>query len=233
MELDRDGLERVSAYGRLSSWERSELGRDLRRLGLSYGEIMELIDVKKSTLATWCRDVQLSEEQISAIKQRRAQVPGIPRDTQRKRREEVERIRQRAKLDAEHLMNEPLWIAGVALYWGEGSKTKRRLAVANADPAALRTYRSWAERYHSSEFGWRARLNLHENNDEQAARHWWSIELALPLEDFTKSFVKPDGTGHRKNYLPHGVCTLTLRRSANAFVTTMAWVEFLQTHFGS
>jgi hypothetical protein len=47
--------ERVDSWDSLSRWERAELGRDLRRLGLSYGEIMELIPVKKSTLATWCR----------------------------------------------------------------------------------------------------------------------------------------------------------------------------------
>lgn len=55
----------------------------------------------------------------------------------------------------------------------------------------------------------------------------------LPIDDFTKSYVKPDGTGHRKNHLPYGVCTLLRRRSADAFVITMAWIEFLQQEFGS
>ncbi|HJQ77370.1 MAG TPA: hypothetical protein VJ948_08935, partial [Acidimicrobiia bacterium] len=72
MELEAAILERVRNYASLSRWERSELGRDLRRLGLSYGEIMDLITVKKSTLATWCRDVGLTEEQVAAIKVRRA-----------------------------------------------------------------------------------------------------------------------------------------------------------------
>ena len=44
--------ERIDSWDTLSRWERSELGKDLRRLGLSYGEIMDLIPVKKSTLAT-------------------------------------------------------------------------------------------------------------------------------------------------------------------------------------
>jgi hypothetical protein len=233
MELEADLLERVRNFQAMSRWERAELGRELRRLGLSYGEVMDQIPVKKSTLATWCRDIELTPEQIDAIRSRRAPAPGIPRGTQRKRRREVELIRAQAKLEAEHLVRDPFWVAGVVLYWGEGSKTKRRLALANADPAALRLFRDWSMRFHETDGGWRGRLNLHADNDEPGARRWWAYELSIPVSDFTKSFVKPDGTGHRKNHLPHGVCTLIRRRSSNDFIRTMAWIDFLQGEFGS
>ena len=85
MDLGASTLGRVREFETVSRWEKAELGRDLRRLGLSYGEIMDLIPVKKSTLATWCRDVELTNDQIEAIKLRRAQEPGIPRNTQRNR----------------------------------------------------------------------------------------------------------------------------------------------------
>jgi len=52
-------------------------------------------------------------------------------------------------------------------------------------------------------------------------------------DDFTKTYIKPDGTGHRKNHLPYGVCTLTKRRSADAHIMTMMWIEFLQEQFGN
>jgi len=38
MELEVAVLERVRAYESLSRWEKSGLGRELRRLGLSYGD---------------------------------------------------------------------------------------------------------------------------------------------------------------------------------------------------
>ncbi len=232
MDLGAAALERVRAYEELSRWEKSELGRELRRLGLSYGEIMDLIPVKKSTLATWCRDVALTDEQVVAIRERTGQERGLPRDTQRKRRREVELVQGMAALEAEHLIADPFWTAGVCMYWGEGSKTIRRLAMANADPAALRMFKRWSETYLLPNSGWRARLNLHADNDEPAAREWWSEQVALPVEDFTKTFVKPDGTGHRKNHLPYGVCTLTKRKSADAFLITMVWVGFLREHYG-
>ena len=52
MEVGAGLQETIARWETLSRWERSELGKDLRRLGLSYGEVMGLIPVKKSTLAT-------------------------------------------------------------------------------------------------------------------------------------------------------------------------------------
>jgi hypothetical protein len=234
MELEAAVLERVRTYHSLSRWEKSELGRDLRRLGLSYGEIMDLIPVKKSTLATWCRDVKLNEVQVKAIKVRRPSTRrGVPRNTQWRRHREVKLIQAQAVLEAHHLVSDPFWTAGVAMYWGEGGKATRRLSMANSDPAALRLFMSWSRKYLPPETGWRAKLNIHADNDEAAARRWWSCELGLSLADFTKSFVKPDGTGHRKNHLPHGVCIVTKRKSTNNYLTTMAWIEFLQDQLGS
>ena len=232
MEVGKDLRVRIESWESLSRWERSELGRDLRRAGLSYGEIMDLIPVKKSTLATWCREVKLSPKQIDAIKERTGSVAGVPRDTQRKRRHEVELIRAQALLEAEHLVDDPLWIAGTVLYWGEGFKTRSQLGMANSDPHALRLFMSWCAQYHQPDTGFRAKLNIHADNNEPAARQWWAQQLSLTVDDFNKSFVKPDGTGHRKNHLPYGVCLLIKRRSADAFHRTLAWVEFLQHQLG-
>jgi hypothetical protein len=108
MELEGKFLQRVGEWESMSRWERSELGRDLRRLGLSYGEIMELIPVKKSTLATWCREMKLTEEQIAAIKERRAPEPGIPRNTNRRRLEEIAQLRAIAREEAQTLIHDPV-----------------------------------------------------------------------------------------------------------------------------
>jgi len=154
--LQEQILERVGNWERLSRWEKAELGRDLRRAGLSYGETMSVIDVKKSTLATWCRAVDLTEDQRAAIRERRAPLPGLPRDTQRKRRQEIEWIRARARLAARHLASDPFWTMGVSMYWGEGSKASNRLAMANSDPAVLRMFMMWSAKYLPPLTSWRA-----------------------------------------------------------------------------
>jgi hypothetical protein len=60
MEVGTGPRGRIDSCDSLSQWERSDLGKDMRRLGLSYGEIMDLIPIRKSTMATWCRGVKVS-----------------------------------------------------------------------------------------------------------------------------------------------------------------------------
>ena len=232
MELEAEVLERVGTWESLSRSEKSELGKDLRHLGLSYGEIMELIPVKKSTLATWCRDVRLTTGQIEAIRQRRAQEPGIPRDTQRKRRLEIEDIRAEAEAMVPVLINDPFWLAGVVLYWAEGAKTRNDLRLANTDPRALRLFIDWVRKFLDPDAGFSLQLHLHEGNDDSDAQAFWRGQTGLDAANFYKTFIKPKGTGHRKNHLPHGVCTVKVRQCADAWQTTMAWIEGLTEWLG-
>jgi hypothetical protein len=224
---------RIEAWARSSRWEHSELGKDLRRLGLSYGEIMDLIPVKKSTLATWCRDVRLSDDQYAAIKERQyGSRLGIPVDTNRKRREVVERIRAEARSRVPELMTDPLWVAGTILYWAEGAKTRNHLMMANADPRALRLYVRWVQTYLDPQAEFSLQLHLHEGNDDEAAKSHWRSETGLMTANFYRTFIKPAGTGHRKNHLAHGVCTIKVRRCADAWQRTMTWVEVIADDLG-
>ncbi len=232
MELEAEILERVGTWKSLSWWEKSELGKDLRRQGLSYGEIMDLIDVKKSTLATWCRDVDLTGEQIEAIKKRRAQIPGIPRDTNWRRREEIAVIRQIAREVATDLIDDPLWVAGLTLYWAEGAKTRNFVSMANTDPRALRLFVRWVRTFIDPTARFSLHLHLHEGNNDVAAQAYWREETGLSAANYHKTFIKPKGTGHRKNHLAHGICTVKVRRAADPWNIIMEWIDSLAFHFG-
>jgi hypothetical protein len=225
MELGSEFRSRIEEWEGLSRWERSELGKDLRRLGLSYGEIMVLIPVKKSTLATWCREVRLTEEQHVAIRTRTGSREGIPRDTNRRRRTEISLVRIDALSQTPVLMTDPLWVAGAVLYWAEGAKTRNHLKMANADPRALRLFIQWIRAYLDPDADFSLQLHLHEGNDESEARSYWRAETGLTTANFHKTFIKPKGTGHRKNHLRHGVCTVKMRRCSDAWQRTMVWIE--------
>lgn len=231
MEVEEAVLERVRTYQSLSRWERSELGRDLRRLGLSYGEIMDFIPVKKSTLATWCRDVDLTPDQIAAIKERRAPEPGIPRNTNWRRRQEIRELREVARSLVPELAMDPLWVAGLVLYWAEGSKGQNKVSMANTDPRALRLFVRWVRTFVEPGAEFSLHLHLHEGNDEAAAREYWRGETGLNAANFHRTFIKPKGTGHRKNHLKHGVCTVRMRKCADAWNIIMEWIDATSRHF--
>ncbi|HJR93584.1 MAG TPA: hypothetical protein VJ938_14165, partial [Acidimicrobiia bacterium] len=176
MEIPDALQARIREWDRLSRWERSELGRDLRRLGMSYGEIMVHIEVQKTTLATWCRDIALTREQQTSIMARTGSRASIPRDTNRRRRHEIDGIQRRAAEEAADLIHDPFWVAGVVLYWAEGAKTRNHLSMANSDPAALRLFIAWLRRFGGPALEFVIQLHLHEGNDEAAARaHWQRI----------------------------------------------------------
>jgi hypothetical protein len=210
----------IAGYRSLGQWDRADLGRSWRRLGLSYGEIMEPIPVPKRTLAGRCRKIRLSDEQAREIKVRTGSRLGVPRDTQRKRRLQVQQIQAEAHRFALDHIGDPFWVAGTVRNWGEGSKTKRRLPVANADPALLQLFIGWTRRFHHSEAAFVLALHFHEGNDEAGARQQW--QTGLGVDEFTKSFITPSGTGHRKNHLRYGVCRVSVRRSADAWIRAMA-----------
>jgi hypothetical protein len=69
------------------------------------------------------------------------------------------------------------------------------------------------------------KLNLHQGNDEMAARNFWESAVDLQCADIHRTFIKPEGTGHRKNHLAHGVCLIRMRRSTDAWIRTRAWVD--------
>lgn len=234
MELPSQLANRVADLTRLTRWERAELGRALRREGWTYSEIMAVIPVTKGTLSNWCREIQLTAEQITAIKLRRPPGvrTGVPVDTQRKRRAEIERIRARARAEVPELITNPLWLAGTVLYWAEGSKGRNSLDLTNTDPRALRFFIRWVRLHLDCDAAFSLQMHLHEGNDESAAIQFWREATGLYHVNFHRTFIKPAGTGHRKNHLPHGVCKVHVRRCADMWNRVMAWCEVVSEVLG-
>ena len=222
-------LQRQLAHvSELSQWERSQLGRELRRLGWTYAEIGNVVPAAKSTIASWCTDIVLTPDQTKAIRSRTGGRRGIPRDTQRKRRAEIAELESRAEQQFRSLRGDPFWNLGIALYWGEGAKSKRELSITNSDPAIHRLFHAWIATYLMKEPDIVLHLHLHEGNDEDAAKAWWVAKLGLEGCDFDKTFRKPLRQGHRKNHLPFGVARSRVRRSTDSWLTTVAWIELLR-----
>ena len=142
-------------------------------------------------------------------------------------------IRQEARRFAVEHIDDAFFVAGVVLYWAEGSKTRNDFTLSNSDPAALRAFVTWVRRYLMPEAQFVLSMHLHEGNDESAARAYWREAIRLGNASFTKTFIKPKGTGHRKNQLEYGICRVRTRHSADAWNTVMAWIEVVRKHLGS
>lgn len=226
--------DEASQWADLHRWERKQLGMALRRLGLTYSEIQNVIPVPSGTLSNWSQEIVLTSTQIDAIKERTGPNTqrGIPRDTQWKRRLEIAAIRSDARTFAISHLSDPRFVGGVVLYWGEGSKTRNHLDLVNTDPAALRYFTTWVRAYLDSEAEFKLWLHLHTGNDEKAAKTYWSRALNLESIAFGRTHIKSAGTGHRKNHLSHGVCRVRTLRASSHWHRVMVWIDIVAEAFG-
>ncbi|MFV1963671.1 MAG: hypothetical protein ACC658_17865 [Acidimicrobiia bacterium] len=220
-------LHEASEWDALHRWERKQLGMTLRRLGLTYSEIQSVIPVPKSTLSNWSRDVALTRTQIAAMKDRTGSHTqrGIPRDTQRKRRLEIEEIRSGACDYFANNSSDPLFATGVSLYWAEGSKTRNDLSMTNTDPRLLSIFIAFVRVHLDTHASFGLSMHLHEGDDETASMRFWRRSLGLPDAQFTKTYVKPAGTGHRKKKHPNGVCRVRVKIASDHWHAVMQWID--------
>lgn len=201
----------------LKRWEQKELVQSLRRRGLSYREILKQVpfSLSRSTISDWCKEIELTPEQLDRLDRLyregsyRGRLLG-PKATQRRRADEIKGIKAKARAEAVQLCHKELWLAGLMLYWAEGDKT-HQVGVSNSDPEIIRLMMQWfRDCCHIPEVKFRAYLHLHSGQDEQALKTFWAHVTGLPLSQFGKSYVKKEGTGHRKNLLYHGTFKLNI-----------------------
>lgn len=88
-----------------------------------------------------------------------------------------------------------LHIAGAMLYWGEGSKSIRggTVDLANSDPAIIRTFLLFLRTsYILDEKRFRIYLYCYSNQDVQKLLKFWSSITAIPLEQFSRPYIRED-----------------------------------------
>lgn len=139
---------------------------------LSYSAIRERLNVSKSTLSYWLREMPLSEEKILELRRNGWQKGEASRErfrgTMREKRAQKDRAvydKQRKKLL--NLPNEAFFVAGLMLYLGEGDKKNTaRIAPANTDPRIITFFIKWMTEFLDvARENIRAELHLYENMD--------------------------------------------------------------------
>lgn len=220
--------ERAARWGDLKRWERKELAQALRSLGLSYREIAALVPVAKGTLSDWCKDLPLTDEQYARLSAKRPAAAVRRALGARRRKEALERhaaVDAAARLEAASLLHDPFWVAGVVAYWSEGAKRSSGLELSNSDPELVRLFIRWLKRYLDVDADrLTVQMHLHSGQDDGERRAYWSRLLSIPETQFQRTFVKKEGTGHRKNLLYNGTVKVRVRRSRTLLYRVMGWI---------
>ena len=146
------------------------------------------------------------------------------------RLEHEAKVKEQARISFEQYKNNPLFIAGIMLYWAEGMRSEVRgsryqLALSNCDYKLLKIYCDFIRNFFkdaSEKMG--ARLFLDSDLDEEKANEFWAKKLEIPLQRFGKSTFLKSRTRITKNRLPYGTCSVFLN-SRKMRIIMEAWID--------
>jgi len=213
-----------------------QISIQLRKQGNSYGEINNKVKVSKSTLSLWLRDIKLSPEQENNIYQKAKQKHAyrLAKFNQQKRIDKTKEIIQSAKKEISSLVNNPLFLAGLMLYWAEGDKSDRieHVKFNNSDPKMIRLMMSWFKKICKvPDEKFRIELHIHELHCRKNIEKYWSQVTQVPLNQFNKTQVKPTSLRQRKNKLYDGTCAIRVS-SRDLFRRIKGWqLGFLEQKY--
>lgn len=208
---------------------------ELRRQEKSYSEISKLLGISKGTLAGWfqkedwsrkIRD-RLGSTVSLAYPKRLAAIQKANRARWAKIHQEY---RDTGRQEFEQLKNDPLFIAGVMLYWGEGNKgVGSQLKLANSDPTMIRLFYMFLKNVMSvPQDKIRVWLLLYPDLVDEMQKRFWIRATGIPRSQFSNSiYIK---SRHPTKRLSYGVCNIYV--SSREFKEKMmVWLELCQKMF--
>lgn len=209
------------------------LARGLRKKGKSYSEILKKVNVSKSTLSLWLRDIPLAEKQAKTMRGRiKSRYLGSKRN-QRKRIKLTEKIIAKAKKEAGQLMSDKSFLAGLMLYWAEGTKRgEEMISFSNSDPNMIKFMMKWFKKIclvPKNKF--RIQIHAHTLHRKKKIKNYWSDITKIPLAQFHKLIIKKTTLRHRKNKLYQGTCCIRIY-DRNLFRKIMGWKMGALKKFG-
>jgi len=188
---------------------------ELRKEGKSYKQIGALLNLQKSTIAYWFRGLSWSEDIRKQLTERaekvsRERLIRLNNLKKVKWAKFYERARNEAEEEFKVFKTNPLFIAGIMIYWGEGSKTlKSSVKIANTDPEMLMTFNNFLKKICKIEPARiKAWLLLYPDLKQEQCLEFWSKYVNIPKENFYRSTVIAGR--HKSRRLGYGVCSINV-----------------------
>ena len=206
--------------------EQQEKARRLRGEGRTYDEIQAELGVSKSSISLWVRDLPKPPRKARAY-------TGKERLSVAMARREEERAMTKAGARAEMggLSERDLFVAGVALYWAEGSKDKEyerreRVRFINSDPQVIRLYLAWLRFLGVTQDRLRLRVSIHESADLAVAECYWADVAGVATDFLQRATLKkhnPKTTRRNTGVGCHGCLSVSVLGGADLYRRIEGW----------
>ncbi|MFH1509968.1 MAG: helix-turn-helix domain-containing protein [Candidatus Nealsonbacteria bacterium] len=192
-----------------------EKSLSLRKQGMSYSQIKKELKVGKSTLSLWLRDYPLSKKRIRELRDWNEQRIERCRETKRRKKEErLKSFYKEQKKIIFPLNKHSLFLAGLFLYWGEGSKSQfSQLSISNTDPSMIKFFIHWLDKILLiPNKKLKVQLHLYSDMNIKKEIKFWSETLNIPFNQFTKPYIKETSSIriNHKGGFGHGTCNIRI-----------------------
>ncbi len=202
---------------------------EFRRSGKSYTEIATTLGMSRSTLSLWFRGHSFSEEIRKSLTFNAGTENTLRLHKLNKIRGDsldalYYRAMAEATLELEMHKNNPLFIAAISAYWGEGDKRSRNnVRLINTDPLMLVLFIKFLIRFCGvPKESIKAALFIYPDLDEQICRTYWEKEIGI--SNFHKTMVLP--SRHKTKKLQYGTCSVIV---SNTYLKKkiLLWIDQL------
>ena len=202
---------------------------ELRKQGKTYREIQKILGISRSTLCDWFRNEEWSRhiKKTNTTRQIKISTERLKKLHEGRRimlEEKYKKVEEDAEKEFEMYKNDPLFVAGLMLYAGEGDKLDRgQIKLANTDFNIHRVFIKFCEKFLKTHRNMmHVSLLLYPDLDIDTCIESWSYKLEIPQVNFYKSQVIQGKFKKRK--LHYGVGTTII---LNSFLKRklLFWIE--------
>ncbi|MFI6527991.1 hypothetical protein [Streptomyces uncialis] len=205
--------------------------RELRRQGLTYDEIQSELKCSKSSISLWVSDLPKPVRRPADPARASAAAKRRWEPTMRLREAERQRTRSAATAEIGALTDQQLLIAGVCLYWAEGTKSKpyrpqARVTFMNSDPTMIEVFTAWLRHVGVEPGRVRFSLYIHESADIPTAERFWADLVGITVGELGKTTLKKHKpTTDRKNTEDgyRGCLRVDVRNGADLYRRIEGW----------
>lgn len=184
-----------------------------RRRGYSYNMISRELGLAKGTLSDWLKEIPYkpSKEVLKRIKL----APLKAAETKSKIKiAEIKTTKELSKKELGKLTKRDMWLLGIGLYIGEGSKLYESIRIVNSDPEIIKLVMMWFRKICKlKNENFTPAVHLYPDNNIKETVDYWSKITGIHKNQFGKTQIdrRVNKAGKKKRKLPYGTLHLQIK----------------------
>ncbi|MCX6754945.1 MAG: hypothetical protein NT068_00175 [Candidatus Nomurabacteria bacterium] len=208
----------------------------LRKEGKTYRELEKLLTISRSTLSEWFKDEEWSKyikksNYISNVKLSTERIKDLNDKRQALLDKTYKLVEKEAEQEFEIYKNNPLFMAGLMVYAGEGDKINKHITrVSNTDFYLHRIFIDFSVKFlNIVKKDIKIALIIYGDNVESDCIDKWSKELGILKSNFYKTQVIVGKETRRK--LQYGVGMSIISGKVVVKKKVVKWLELCKVNF--